>query len=89
MIDSYVMNVGSTTTISSKQLRWLDPSELRTVIALRGLFIVPVRTLCHEFLTWYEIFHKPSQRIGEVQKHSPHRLSRRNGQGRSYMDLPF
>ena len=51
MMDSYVMNIGSTMTISPKQLQWLNPSELQTVIALRGLFIVPVRTPYHEILT--------------------------------------
>ena len=89
MIDSYVMNMGSTTRISPKQLRWLDPSELQTVIALRGLFIVPVRTPCHEFWTWYEIFHKPSQHIGEVRKHSPHQLSRSERSGKILRDLSF
>ena len=89
IMDSYVMNVGSTTTISPKQLRWSLLAELRTVIALRGLFIVLVRTPCHEFLTWYAIFHKPSQRLGKVRKHSPHRLSWSEQSGKVLRDLSF
>ena len=89
MMDSYVMNIGSTTTISPKQLRWSLSAELRTVIALRGLFIVPVRTPCHEILTWHAIFHKPSKRLRKAQKHSPHRLSRSEWSGKVLRDLSF
>ena len=59
------------------------------MIALRGLFIVPVRTLCHEFFTWYAIFHKPSQHLGKVRKHSPHRLSWSERSGKVLRDLSF